>query len=33
MKILITGAHGDIACSVGKIIKSEFNKFEIFLVI
>jgi carbamoyl-phosphate synthase large subunit len=30
MKILITGAHGDIACSVGKIIKSEFNKFIIF---
>jgi len=30
MKILITGAHGDIACSVGKIIKSEFNKFLIF---
>jgi len=30
MKILITGAHGDIACSVAKIIKSEFNKFEIF---
>jgi len=29
MKILITGAHGDIACSVAKIIKSEFNKFEI----
>jgi carbamoyl-phosphate synthase large subunit len=30
MKILITGAHGDIACSVAKIIKSEFNKFEIY---
>lgn len=30
MKILITGAHGDIACSVAKIIKSEFNKFKIF---
>jgi len=30
MKILITGAHGDIACSVGKIIKLEFSKFEIF---
>jgi len=30
MKILITGAHGDIACSVAKIIKLEFNKFEIF---
>jgi len=30
MKILITGAHGDIACSVAKIIKSELNKFEIF---
>jgi carbamoyl-phosphate synthase large subunit len=30
MRILITGAHGDIACSIGKIIKSEFSKFEIF---
>jgi carbamoyl-phosphate synthase large subunit len=30
MKILITGAHGDIGCSVGKIIKSEFNNFIIF---
>lgn len=30
MKILITGAHGDIGCSIGKIIKSEFNKFEVF---
>jgi carbamoyl-phosphate synthase large subunit len=30
MKILITGAHGDISCSVGKIIKSTFKKFEIF---
>lgn len=30
MKVLITGAHGDIACSVAKIIKSELNKFEIF---
>jgi carbamoyl-phosphate synthase large subunit len=30
MKILITGAHGDIGCSIGKIIKSEFSKFEVF---
>jgi carbamoyl-phosphate synthase large subunit len=30
MKILITGAHGDIACSVARIIKSEFNKFQIY---
>jgi len=30
MKILITGAHGDIACSVAKIIQSEFKKFIIF---
>jgi len=30
MKILITGAHGDIACSVAKIIKSELNKFIVF---
>ena len=30
MRILITGAHGDIACSIGRIIKSEFSKFEIF---
>ena len=30
MKILVTGAHGDIGCSVGKIIKLEFNTFRIF---
>jgi len=30
MHILITGAHGDIAISVGKIIKSEFKNYKIF---
>jgi carbamoyl-phosphate synthase large subunit len=29
MKILVTGAHGDIGCSVGKIIKSEFKNCKI----
>jgi carbamoyl-phosphate synthase large subunit len=30
MRILITGAHGDIACSVAKIIRSEFKNYKIF---